>query len=66
LHDRLRIALFGASMTRKCHENAMNIVMNGKGIPYVWFSPFEDGGVHEVKDMTGEKQVVADPTTYLR
>jgi hypothetical protein len=53
-------------MTRKCHENAMNIVMNGKGIPYVWFSPFEDGGVHEVKDMTGEKQVVTDPTIYLR
>jgi len=46
-------------MTRKCHENAMNIVMNGKG-------DLEDGGVHEVKDMKGEKQVVADPTTYLR
>jgi hypothetical protein len=42
-HEQLRIALFGASMMRKCHENAMNIVMNGKGIPYVWFSPFEDG-----------------------
>ena len=35
----------------------MNIVMNGKG-------DLEDGGVHEVKDMKGEKQVVADPTTY--
>jgi len=35
-----------------------------KGIPYVWFPPFEDGGVHEVKDMVSEKQVVADPTTW--
>jgi len=35
-----------------------------KGIPYVWFPPFEDGGVHEVKDMDSEKQVVADPATW--
>ena len=35
-----------------------------KGIPYAWFPPFEDGGVHEVKDMTSEKQVVADPATW--
>lgn len=35
-----------------------------KGIPYVWFPPFEEDGVHEVKDMVSEKQVVADPTTW--
>lgn len=35
-----------------------------KGIPYVWFPPFEDGGVHEIKDMASEKQVVADPATW--
>lgn len=35
-----------------------------KGIPYVWFPPFEEGGVHEVKDMTSEKQVVADPASW--
>ena len=35
-----------------------------KGIPYVWFPPFEDGGVHEVKDMASEKQEVADPATW--
>jgi len=35
-----------------------------KGIPYVWFPPFEEGGVHEVKDMASEKQVVADPATW--
>ncbi len=35
-----------------------------KGIPYVWFPPFEEGGVHEVKDMASEKQEVADPATW--
>ena len=35
-----------------------------KGIPYVWFPPFEEGGVHEVKDMASEKQVVVDPATW--
>ena len=35
-----------------------------KGIPYTWFPPFEEGGVHEVKDMASEKQVVADPATW--
>jgi histidyl-tRNA synthetase len=35
-----------------------------KGIPYVWFLPFEEGGVHEVKDMDSETQVVADPATW--
>src|SRR6266700_3526369 len=35
-----------------------------KGIPYVWFPPFENGGAHEVKDMASEKQVVADPATW--
>jgi histidyl-tRNA synthetase len=35
-----------------------------KGIPYVWFPPFEEGGVHEVKDMASEQQVVADPATW--
>jgi histidyl-tRNA synthetase len=36
-----------------------------KGIPYVWFPPFEEGGVHEVKNMVSEKQVAADPTTWV-
>jgi histidyl-tRNA synthetase len=35
-----------------------------KGIPHVWFPPFEDGGKHEVKHMTTETQVEADPTTW--
>jgi histidyl-tRNA synthetase len=35
-----------------------------KGIPYVWFPPFEDGGVHEVKNMSTEEQAAADPYTW--
>src|SRR6266699_3999423 len=34
-----------------------------KGIPYVWFPPFDDGGRHEVKDLASEKQEIADPAT---
>src|SRR5713101_3772746 len=35
-----------------------------KGIPYVWFPPFEEGGVHEVKNMSTEKQAAVDPRTW--
>ncbi len=35
-----------------------------KGIPYVWFPPFEEGGKHEVKNMASEKQEVADPAAW--
>jgi histidyl-tRNA synthetase len=35
-----------------------------KGIPYVWFPPFEDGGVHEVKNMSTEEQAVASPDMW--
>ncbi|MCH8295735.1 histidine--tRNA ligase [Candidatus Poribacteria bacterium] len=35
-----------------------------KGIPYVWFPPFEDGGIHEVKDMSSGNQTAADPETW--
>ena len=35
-----------------------------KGIPYVWFPPFEGGGVHEVKNMSTEEQAVASPGTW--
>lgn len=37
-----------------------------KGIPYVWFPPFEDGKPHEIKDMTSGEQVSADPETWHR
>lgn len=35
-----------------------------KGIPFVWFPPFEDGRDHEVKDMVTGDQEVADPATW--
>ncbi len=35
-----------------------------KGIPFVWFPPFEEGQPHEVKDMTTGDQSQADPNTW--
>jgi len=35
-----------------------------KGIPFVWFPPFDDAGKHEVKDMTNGTQSEADATTW--
>lgn len=35
-----------------------------KGIPFVWFPPFDDEGAHEVKDMAGGEQGPADPETW--
>ncbi|MGH3813292.1 MAG: His/Gly/Thr/Pro-type tRNA ligase C-terminal domain-containing protein, partial [Pseudonocardiaceae bacterium] len=37
-----------------------------KGIPFVWFPPFEDGEPHEVKDMSSGAQGEADPETWQR
>jgi histidyl-tRNA synthetase len=36
-----------------------------KGIPFVWFPPFEDGRPHEVKDMAAGVQAEADPQTWI-
>jgi histidyl-tRNA synthetase len=36
-----------------------------KGIPFVWFPPFEDGGQHEVKDMASGAQTPADIATWI-
>jgi histidyl-tRNA synthetase len=35
-----------------------------KGIPYVWFPPFEDGNPHEIKNMTTGEQAQAKPETW--
>ena len=35
-----------------------------KGIPFVWFPPFDDAGSHEVKDMTDGTQTKADVETW--
>ncbi|MCF3179422.1 histidine--tRNA ligase [Streptomyces polychromogenes] len=36
-----------------------------KGIAFVWFPPFEEGGNHEVKNLRTGEQTPADPTTWL-
>ena len=35
-----------------------------KGIPYVWFPPFESGQDHEVKNMLKGEQANADPSSW--
>lgn len=37
-----------------------------KGIPYVWFPPFEDGKDHEVKNMQAGTQAKADPGNWKK
>lgn len=36
-----------------------------KGIPFVWFPPFEEGAAHEVKNLATGEQLASDPTTWL-
>jgi histidyl-tRNA synthetase len=36
-----------------------------KGIPFVWFLPFEPGQPHEVKNMTSGDQTAADPAIWI-
>jgi len=35
-----------------------------KGIPYVWFPPFEDGQAHEIKNMETHEQKHSDPNIW--
>ncbi|MGH1404485.1 MAG: histidine--tRNA ligase [Alphaproteobacteria bacterium] len=35
-----------------------------KGIPYVWFPPFEDGLAHEIKNMITGEQINANPKDW--
>lgn len=37
-----------------------------KGIPFVWFPPFEDGQPHEVKNMTTGEQTTATPQDWTK
>lgn len=37
-----------------------------KGIPHVWFPPFDEGGKHEVKNLETKEQVEADPNTWVK
>jgi histidyl-tRNA synthetase len=36
-----------------------------KGIPFVWFPPFEDGKPHEVKKLSTREQAEADPQNWM-
>ena len=36
-----------------------------KGIPFVWFPPFEDGKPHEVKNMATGEQKATDPAVWV-
>jgi histidyl-tRNA synthetase len=35
-----------------------------KGIPFVWFPPFDAAGLHEVKEMASGQQAAADPAVW--
>ena len=35
-----------------------------KGIPFIWFPPFEEGAAHEVKNMNTGTQETADPNCW--
>lgn len=37
-----------------------------KGINYVWFPPFDEGGKHEVKNLETKEQIEADPNTWVK
>ena len=37
---------------------------SNKGIPYVWFPPFDEGGVHEIKEMASGSQTVTTPESW--
>lgn len=37
---------------------------NKKGIPFVWFPPFDDAGRHEVKNMADGTQLPGDPLIF--
>ncbi|GAA3459453.1 histidine--tRNA ligase [Saccharothrix longispora] len=37
-----------------------------RGVPFVWFPPFEDGRAHEVKELATGVQREADPATWSR
>lgn len=63
LRDRgLNVELYHSSQkVKKQMEYAVR-----KGIPFVWFPPFEDGQAHEIKNMVTGEQSKADPKTWTK
>lgn len=72
--DRRTISLETASILRKRGFNVENFhggklkrqlaYAEKKGIPYVWFPPFEDGSPHEIKNMSTGEQQEAHPHSW--
>lgn len=63
LRDRgLNVELYHSSQKiKKQMEYAVK-----KGIPYVWFPPFEEGQSHEVKNMATGEQLPSDPHIWSK
>ena len=61
-HRGMNVELYhSAQKIKKQMEYAVR-----KGIPFVWFPPFDDNGNHEVKNMTTGEQVHADPKSWTK
>ena len=68
--SRIATALRSQGINTEVYHQAANIgrqlrYASGKGIPFVWFPPFHEGGPHEVKDMASGDQAEADPASWL-
>ncbi len=61
-HRGMNVELYhSAQKIKKQMEYAVR-----KGIPFVWFPPFDDNGNHEVKNMITGEQVHADPKSWTK
>ncbi len=72
--------LIAAQTARRLRERGFNVELfhspgkigtqtryaSRKGIPFVWFPPFEDGQQHEVKNMSTHVQTPADIDTWSK
>ncbi|ONI91306.1 histidine--tRNA ligase [Saccharothrix sp. ALI-22-I] len=63
----LRARGFNTEIYHKTEKIAKQIrYASRKGIPFVWFPPFEEGKPHEIKNLDTGLQVVADPESWTR
>ncbi len=68
--NRIAAALRGRGINTEVFHQGAKIgkqlrYASGKGIPYVWFPPFQKGHPHEVKDMTSGEQAEVSPDSWL-
>ncbi|MFF4387686.1 histidine--tRNA ligase [Streptomyces sp. NPDC001552] len=62
--------LRGRGMNVELYHQAVKVAKqvryaSRKGIPFVWFPPFEEGAAHEVKDLATGEQTASDPTNWV-